>query len=62
MKRNVITALVLSLMLSGCSTYEAPGGRTQFGDPVVCGGSTSVCAFLVAALMAGCVAAAASTQ
>jgi hypothetical protein len=57
MRKKIILALVLSLSLSACSTYETPGGRTRLGDPVICGPiGDGGCLLLIAGAIAGCVA------
>lgn len=55
MKKKILIALVLSLTLSGCSTYQDVGGHTRMGDPAICRQSdASMCLLLFGAAIIGC--------
>ncbi len=57
MRRSVLTAVVLSCLLTGCTTYRTPGGHTNYGSPGFCskarGGEPSACALLLGAAVIG---------
>ena len=57
MRNNIITAVILSLMLSGCSTYRGADGHTTFADPDAC--SSGICELLIIGAVAGIAIAAA---
>lgn len=54
MKKNVALAfIILSLGLSGCSTYQTPGGRTNMADPSFCRSADGLCPLLIGAVVLG---------
>lgn len=51
MRRNIATAVIFSLLLSGCATYTGADGNTHVADAKIC--DTGICDFLVIMGLAG---------
>jgi hypothetical protein len=51
MRRNIIIAIILSLALPGCATYQGADGHTEIADPAIC--STGICPLFIIGLLAG---------
>jgi hypothetical protein len=58
MRQNTLIAVIFSLMLSSCATYQGADGQTHVADPSAC--STGICELLIIGVLAGIGAAVAS--
>jgi hypothetical protein len=55
MRKKILITVILSLLTSGCATYEGPNGRTQYGDPEMCNHrDPSACLLMISAVVFGC--------
>jgi len=54
MRRNIILAVMISLALSSCATYDAPDGK-HLADPSACG--NGVCGVLIVGALVAAAAA-----
>jgi len=52
MQRNIISAIFISLVLSGCATYRGADGQSHYADPSICS-ADGICPLLIIAMIAG---------
>jgi hypothetical protein len=64
MRYRFAIAIVFSLMLPACTTYQGADGGVAYGDPHFCWGKDgrAACALGVAAIAGGCLALIAASQ